>query len=228
MKKIPLFALTVLLLGGCGPTKSIGPKAAPTEGIEAVSTTSSTPMPSGAPTSALRVWKSTDSTIALLYPSYLTPMQDFPGTYFTPGGWRAMFDGAAAGPGDGLVRFIAHTSLEGEVSRRATEILQIGTSDDPSVLRDCLTSGLEGGDGAKQSDRMVGGVPFTVYTNGDAGMSHQLSSVDLRSVHDDRCIAIDWLTISVPAPVGSATPPKRPSSDVRHDFDAMLSSMTLR
>ena len=225
---MPLFAFALLLVGSCGPTESTDTKEAPAKEDGAIATASSSPTPLDRTASALRDWKSIDRAIALQYPAYLAPTTDFPGTYFTAGGWRIMFDGTPAGPGKGLVRFSADAFLKGDVPRSATESLQIGISDDPSVVRGCLTDGLEGGNGAKRPDRLIGGVPFTVYTNGDAGMSHQLSTVDLRALHNGRCIAIDLLTISVPASVEANTVPQRSAAEVSHDFDTILSSITLR
>lgn len=230
MKNVSLLVLTALFLSGCGSTKSSEPEAAHTEGMNVASSSSSTPMPlpSDRPAPSLRIWKSADGMVSLRYPADLTISREFAGTYFTPAGWRAMFDGSDPGPGKGLVRFSADASLDGGVPRMATDTLQIGMSEDPSVVEDCLTRGIAGGNSMKQPDRMIGGVPFTVYRNGDAGMSHQLSSMDMRAVYKGRCIAIDRLTVSIPASVGTGPLPKRTALDVGHDFDAILSSMTFR
>ena len=226
MKTIPLIAIGALLLGGCdrtpgptGPEASTGPSNASPAPLPG-------PAPSTQPTSGLRDWQSGDGSISLHYPDTLVPTPDFSGTYFTPEGWRAMFDGSTVGDGAGQVRFTAVSASGGDDPSTVTDILQIGTSDDAAVLSDCLTRGLAGGNGVKQPDRTVGGVRFTVYSNGDAGMSHRLTSTDLRAVHDGECIAIDRLTSSVPSPVDAASSPDRTSAEVERDMDAVLSSIT--
>lgn len=136
-----------------------------------------------------------------------------------------MFDGAPVGPGTGLVRFSAESFRAGDQPLLTTTILQLGTSRDPAVVADCLTRGLNGGNGSKQEDRTIGGVRFTVYRNGDAGMSHQLVSTDLRAVRGGACIAIDRLVSSVPAQAGMTDPPERSDAEVAQDIDMVLSTL---
>ena len=232
MTKMPLIAIGLALLAGCDRTGSAAPDASATEGVQAVATPSpaatvaATPVSTETPATGLRGWQSADGKIALRYPAALTPTQDFSGTYFTPEGWRAMFDGMPVGPGKGLVRFTAKSVSAGDVPRIATDMLQIGVSKDAAVLADCLTRGLQSGNGSKLPDRTIGGVRFTAWSNGDAGMSHQLSSIDLRAVHDGQCIAIDRLTSSVPAAVDGDDRPARTSAELTKDFEAVLASMT--
>ncbi len=228
MKKTPLFLLVLLLLGGCSRTENSAPEAASGREIDESPSNSSANTRSTTPATVLRDWKSADGMIALRYPASLTPTQDFSGTYFTPAGWRAMFDGTPLGEGEGLIRFTADSLREGDVHSSVADILQIGTSDDPTVVADCLNRGLQGGTGVKQQHRVIGGVRFTAYSHGDAGMSHQLSSLDLRAVRDGSCIAIDRITILVPASVDASISSKEPSSDVDHDLNAVLSSVTFR
>ncbi|WP_420606071.1 hypothetical protein [Novosphingopyxis sp.] len=230
MKTIALLITGLTLLSGCDRGET--PAPAPTGAPETSMAAPPAPAPSATPEPATRDWRSEDGTIALTYPSALAPSAStstsgpFPATYFTPEGWRAMSDAAPVGPGEGLVRFSEDTRIAGSVPRVATEILQIGRSDDADVIADCLTRGLEGGNGSKQPDRTIGGVRFTVYRNGDAGMSHQLSSTDLRAVHKGRCIAIDRLSSSVPAVADGDARPDRTSAEVEKDFDAVLASLT--
>ncbi len=217
-----LTSLAIVILCGCAPTDNTASEAQSADGTEAVAT--STPAP--APANALQEWRSEDGKIAFKYPATLTPTQDFSATYFTPEGWRAMFDGAPVGPGTGQIRFGAKSYRGGVQPFIVTTFLQLGTSRDPAVVADCLTRGLAGGNGSQQEDRTIGGVRFTVFKNSDAGMSHQLSSTDLRAVRGGTCIAIDRIESAVPASVDTEASPDRSNASVEQDVDRVLSGIT--
>lgn len=218
-----LTSLAIVVLCGCAPTDNTASKAQSADGTEAVASG----LPAPAPANALQEWRSEDGKIAFKYPATLTPTQDFSATYFTPEGWRAMFDGAPVGPGAGQVRFSAESYRAGDDQPFiVTTILQIGTSRDPAVVADCLTRGLNGGNGSQAEDRTMGGVRFTVFKNSDAGMSHQLSSTDLRAVRGGTCIAIDRIEYAVPASVDTEASPDRSTASVEQDMDRVLSSLT--
>lgn len=222
MNRPLLTALAIVILGGCDSADNAASEAGSADEAKPVVTNSPAPTPAN----PFQEWRSKDGTIALNYPASLTPTRDFSATYFTPEGWRAMFDGAPVGPGTGQVRFRAESFRAGDQPLVITTILQLGTSQDPAVVADCLTRGLTGGNGSKQEDRSIGGVRFTVYRNGDAGMSHQMASTDLRAVRDGTCIAIDRIVSSVPASVDTEASPERPNSDVEQDLDTVLSTLT--
>lgn len=228
MKTLLPLAIGIALLGGCDRSRSTAPRAGSTVAAQSTALSAADPSPPAVPATPaadLREWQSRDGAIALRYPPSLVPTRDFSATYFTPEGWRAMFDGSPVGLGQGLVRFTAESKSGGDVPRIATDHLQIGTSGDAGVVADCLTRGLQTAHSNKQPDRMIGGLRFTVYRSSDAGMSHQLSSTDLRAVHNGRCIAIDRLTSSVPASVDVNARPDRLSGAVEKDFDAVMASL---
>ncbi len=225
MKNHAVILIGLTLLSGCDQAKTPSPSASPTSLADMMMAEAPAPAPPAAAVPGTRGWQSEDGQIAFAYPASLSPSKAFPATYFTPEGWRVTFDGSSAGPGRGLVRFSEEIGIAGDASRVATEILQIGRSRDPGVIADCLTHGLEGGNGMKQPDRTIGGVRFTVYRNGDAGMSHQLSTTNMRALHDGQCIAIDLLTSSVPASVGDSAIGGRGSEEVERDFEAVLESL---
>ncbi|MXP26738.1 hypothetical protein GRI39_11895 [Altererythrobacter indicus] len=225
MKTPPLVAIIGLfLLSGCGSNTSSAPTrtTSKTE-AQAIAISSQS---QAAPSPGFADWQSKDSLIALSYPTSLTPTRDFSGTYFTPAGWRMMFDGSPVGAGVGQVRFTAKSKSADEMPRIATDILQIGTSRNADVVADCLTRGLQGGSAVKEPNRIIGDVSFTVYSNGDAGMSHQLSSTDMRAMYQGTCIAIDRLTISVPASVNVTSHPKQSSATVEQELATVLASVT--
>ncbi len=233
----PTLLIGLALLPGCDATDNGGAAAARTPEAQAIAAAAPTPValpktmappkPAAVPAAAMQSWRSPDGAIALQYPRTLSPSQDFSATYFTPAGWRATFDGAPMGPGHGLVRFTAESLSQGNVPRIAADTLQIGISADQAVVADCLTRGLQGGRGTQAPSRIIGGVRFTTWRGGDAGMSHQLSSTDWRAVHHGTCIAIDWLTRSVPASVDVNAHPGRPRADVEKDFNSILASLML-
>lgn len=216
-----LISLAVAILGGCTPADKTASGAQSADGADAIATSSPAPTPAN----ALREWRSEDGTLALSYPATLTPTQNFSATYFTPEGWRATFDGAPVGPGVDQVRFSAESYRDGDQPFIVTTVLQIGTSRDPAVVADCLTRGLGGSNGSQAEDRTIGGVRFTVFKNSDAGMSHQLSSTDLRAVRGGTCIAIDRVQIAVPASVDTEASPERLNASVEQDFDTVLSTL---
>lgn len=224
MKRPLLIALALAILGGCNRSGIAASQAGSADVVKAIVTSG----PAIGTTNRLKKWRSEDGTIALNYPASLTPTQDFSATYFTPEGWRATFDGASVGPGAGLVRFSAESFRAGDQPLVITTILQLGTSQDLAVVADCLTRGLSGGNGSKKEGRTISGTRFTVYRNGDAGMSHQMSSIDMRAVRGGKCIAIDHIVSSAPAPAAIANSSQRAHSHVEQDIDTVLSSLTFK
>ena len=136
--------------------------------------------------------------VRLTYPATLTPSRDFHGMALMSAGWRLSWDGAPVGAGTGIVRFSEQarpTSGPGIVD----EMVQIGMSRDARVVARCGTTGALGDSGKRQPDRMLGGHRWTAYTNGDAGMSQQITATDLRTVVGGVCYAIDRVSYLVEA-----------------------------
>lgn len=112
-------------------------------------------------------------------------------------GWRLMWDGKPAGPGDDIVRFTIRARPTDGVGV-IDEMLQIGVGQ-PGSARDCLTRGLRGGSARKLPDRLINGRRWTAWSNGDAGMSQQITATDLRSVYRNRCYAVARIGYAVKA-----------------------------
>ncbi|MBE2991694.1 hypothetical protein IFR23_06650 [Sphingomonas sp. CFBP 13603] len=136
--------------------------------------------------------------VRLSYASSLTPTRNFAGRALMNRGWRQMWDGAPVGRGVGIVRFweVARpTNGQGQV----TEMIQVGFSRSAGVVATCGTEGLVSGHAKRLPNRMLGGHRWTVYTNGDAGMSQQVNATNFRSVINGACYAIDRVTYAVRA-----------------------------
>ncbi|MBJ6122637.1 hypothetical protein [Sphingomonas mollis] len=112
-------------------------------------------------------------------------------------GWRLMWDGKPAGPGNDVVRFTIRARPTDGVGV-VDEMLQIGIGK-PGSARDCLTRGLRGGSARKLPDRLIDGRRWTAWSNGDAGMSQQITATDLRTVYRNRCYAVARIGYAVKA-----------------------------
>jgi hypothetical protein len=161
--------------------------------------------------------------VRLRYPADLTPSGDFGGRALMTAGWRLSWDGTPVGPGKGVVRLsIAARPADG--IGQATEMVQIGVSRAPAVVARCGTDGAIGPDGRRLPNRMLGGHRWTVYRNGDAGMSQQIVATDLRTVVDGACYAIDRVTYMVRA--ADAPPPGTPTqAQAAARIDAILATI---
>lgn len=161
--------------------------------------------------------------VRLSYPLSLHPTQDFSGKSLMTGGWRLSWDGAPVGPGTGVVRF-AQDARPRDGQGTVTELVQVGLSRDAGVIAHCGTTGALGSSGRRLPNRMLGGHRWTVYRNGDAGMSQQIVATDLRTVVDGTCYAVDRVSYAVtaaqPLPAGA---PTQDSAAAR--MDAILSSI---
>jgi hypothetical protein len=142
--------------------------------------------------------------VRLAHPSSVAPTRNFAGRALMNSGWRQMWDGKPVGRGIGVVRFW-QIARPNDGQGQVTEMLQIGFSRSANVVAKCGTDGMASGSGRRLPDRMLGGHRWTVYTNGDAGMSQQVSATNLRSVINGACYAIDRVTYAVKA----APPPAR-------------------
>ena len=136
--------------------------------------------------------------VRLSYPSALTPTRNFAGRALMNAGWRQIWDGSLVGRGVGIVRFwqVARPS---DGQGQVTEMVQVGFSRSAAVVATCGTAGLKSGSGRRLPNRMLGGHRWTVYANGDAGMSQQVNATNLRTVVDGTCYAIDRVTYAVKA-----------------------------
>jgi hypothetical protein len=136
--------------------------------------------------------------VRLSYPAALTPTRNFAGRALMNAGWRQIWDGSPVGRGVGIVRFWQVAKpVDGQ--GQVTEMVQVGFSRSAAVVATCGTEGLKSASGRRLPDRMLGGHRWTVYSNGDAGMSQQVSATNLRTVVNGACYAIDRVTYAVKA-----------------------------
>ncbi|WP_156348407.1 hypothetical protein [Sphingomonas sp. Leaf34] len=161
--------------------------------------------------------------VRLSHPSSVIPTRNFAGRALLNSGWRQMWDGSAVGRGVGIVRFwqvAKPTGGQGQV----TEMLQVGFSRSAGVVATCGTEGLVAGHARRLPNRMLGGHRWTVYTNGDAGMSQQVSATNFRSVINGACYAIDRITYAVKA---GAPPPRNAPTQAAAaaQMDAILATI---
>ncbi|MBE7218399.1 MAG: hypothetical protein INR64_08010, partial [Caulobacteraceae bacterium] len=127
-------------------------------------------------------YASADGQVHLLRPitSQVSSSQAPVGALMSPG-WRLVWDGSKPLPGRMVVRLALPVAPDAPQTRR-TEYLQVGVSRDAATVRSCLTFGLKGPNAAQRPDRVIDGRRYTVASNGDAGMSQQISATDLRTV----------------------------------------------
>lgn len=119
-------------------------------------------------------------------------------------GWRLIWDGAPATAGRVVVRLALPVAARAPQTR-ATEYLQVGVSRSPAAVRSCLAYGLGGSSGGRKPDRVINGRRFAVWANGDAGMSQAIAAIDLRTVADGACYAVERFSYGDSASVRDAS-----------------------
>ncbi|MEG3163505.1 hypothetical protein U1701_02745 [Sphingomonas sp. PB2P19] len=161
--------------------------------------------------------------VRLSHPANLNPTRTFSGRALMTGGWRLMWDGKPVGRGVGIARFWQVAKPKDGVGQ-VMEMVQIGFSRDAGVVARCGTDGAKGANTRRLPDRMLGGQRWTVYTNGDAGMSQAIAATDLRTVVDGTCYAVDRVTYSIKA--GAAPGRTAPTRAVAAaNMDAILATI---
>jgi hypothetical protein len=140
-------------------------------------------------------------------------------------GWRLVWDGAAATPGQVIVRLSLRVAAAAPETK-SSEYLQIGVGRSRAAVRTCVAYGLHGGSGKRLADRIINGRRFAVWENGDAGMSQQISGLDLRTVVGGACYAVERFRYSDSA---SDPDPSVTLSQARAsaDLDAALASLQI-
>jgi hypothetical protein len=177
----------------------------------------------GNATAATKSFVGAGGAVRLSHPAALNPTRTFSGRSLMTGGWRLMWDGTAPGRGVGVARFW-QTAKPKDGAGQVIEMVQIGYSRAAAVVAKCGTEGLRGDSGRRLPDRMLGGHRWTVYSNGDAGMSQGVTATDLRTVVGGACYAVDRITYAVKA----AAPPSRtaPTQAVAAErMDAILETI---
>lgn len=82
------------------------------------------------------------------------------------------------------------TESESSYPRYYYTIVRVGFSDDAREVRECV-SVREGSGETKQGEVLLGDVPFTVFSFGDAGMMQYMKGESYRAVRDGKCYAIE-------------------------------------
>lgn len=215
----PALPLIVALAACSAPARE--PSAAATdEAMANGAAATRTTRPSAAPGD--RSYVGAGGLVRLTYPAGLKPGHAFGGRALVSAGWRLMWDGTPAGPGTGVVSF-SQDARPSDGQGYVTEAIQIGMSRDAGVVANCGTAGVQSGDTQRLPNRMIGGHRWTVWTNGDAGMSQQIAATDLRTVVDGVCYAIDRFSYAVKAaPPLPRTAPAQADAAAR--IDAILAS----
>ena len=141
-------------------------------------------------TAPMQPWNSPDGAVRLLRPAIAQPTTSDEGlTPLMQSGWRLTWNPTAPRPGRIIVRLVI--KVRPDRPGTASEVLQVGASRNPGVIRTCLSYGLHDGFGKRLPDRVINGVRFAAWSSGDGGMSHFIGGNDLRAVVGRTCYAID-------------------------------------
>lgn len=141
-------------------------------------------------TAPTQPWTSPDGLVRLLRPAVAQPTTlAAPLGSLMTAGWRLIWAGENATPGHVVVR-LALKVRPPAPEKTATEVFQVGVSRDPGTVRSCLTYGPDGGSGRRQPDRVINGLRYAAWTNGDAGMSQRIAATELRTVVAGTCYAV--------------------------------------
>jgi hypothetical protein len=145
---------------------------------------------------ALALVASADGTVRLPVPKGARVERVLPGRPLMGKGWRLMWDGRPAGPGEPLLRVtLPARGTPGLVD----EIVQVGRSRAPAAVRTCLSAGLAGPDARPLGRRRLAGRSWTAVADGDAGMSQQVTATDYRAVFGGACWAVTRISYAVRA-----------------------------
>ncbi len=177
-------------------------------------------------TAPMQPWTSPDGRVSLLRPAIAQPTTSGEplSTLMSPG-WRLIWGGAHPTPGRMIVRLTLKVAPEAP-AKTATEVFQVGASRDPAVVKSCLRYGLDSGSGERKPARVINGVRYSVWSNGDAGMSQSIGGTDLRAVVAGACYAVERFTVSESASGGD---PSVTLSEARGaaELDATLASLQI-
>ncbi len=150
----------------------------------------------------MQPWTSPDSQVSLLRPATARPLtsDEAVSTLMSPG-WRLVWGADERAPGRLVVRLMLKVVPDTRTGT-AVEVLQVGRSADPVAVGSCLRYGLDSGSGERRPDRVINGVRFAAWSNGDAGMSQGIGGTDLRAVVRGVCYAVERYTVSESASAG--------------------------
>jgi hypothetical protein len=182
-----LIPLAACVLAACGPQQTPSVPAAPSTPDAQDAHRPATPEP-GADAPARDAGATPlleDAAIGLR----LDPVPELaprdPGTgdgYLDGGGWNALAESGAQGQTLGAFVLAGSDDI-------TTGELRIGRSDAPEAVRTCQA--VPPGAAGPAEPAEIGGVAFSRFRAGDAGMSHFQTIEAYRAVHRGQCVAID-------------------------------------
>lgn len=153
-------------------------------------------------TAPMQPWTSLDRRVSLLRPAIAPPTtSDDAISTLMSSGWRLDWSGDHPAPGRMILRLTLKVMPKSRTGT-ATEVFQIGSSTTPAAVKSCLHYGLDSGSGERQPDRVINGVRYVIWTNGDAGMSQGIGGINLRAVVGGACYAVERYAISESASDG--------------------------
>lgn len=139
-----------------------------------------------------QVYVSDRGDVKFTSPRNVQSTTEFNGRALMQSGWRVVWSGQEVGPGQGIVRLtLPARSDDGSA---ASEIVQIGSSDDPRVVESCKTYGLNTASGQRLPDITINGRLWAAYRASDAGMSQSITATNYRLVHDQVCYALERIS----------------------------------
>jgi hypothetical protein len=178
-------------------------------------------------TAPMQPWTSPDGQVSLLRPAAAQPTtsDEAISTLMSPG-WRLTWGEGNPTPGRMIVRLTLDVASKGPGKNTAAEVFQVGVSRDPAVVKSCLRYGLDSGNGERKPDRVINGVHYGVWENGDSSMGSGISGIDLRAVVDGACYAVERFGMSHTANDGD---PKAtlPEATGKAELDATLASLRI-
>lgn len=177
-------------------------------------------------TAPMQPWTSGDGRVSLLRPATAQPTTSSEpvSTLMFPG-WRLVWGDGHSTPGRIIIRLLLKVVPDAS-AKTATEVFQVGVSRDPAVVKSCLRYGLDGGSGGRKPDRVINGVRYVVWSNGDAGMSQGIGGTDLRAVVSGACYAVARFTVSESASDGDPSV-ILPEARGAAELDATLASLRI-
>ncbi len=102
--------------------------------------------------------------------------------------WRFSANGV---PGSIRLIITIPAALEPQTNFRDAR-LTVGDSAAPAAVASCLTPDIPAGPGAKSATTTINGVPFSVFTFGDAGAGNLYQVTSYRTIHAGRCYAVEY------------------------------------
>jgi hypothetical protein len=172
---------------------------------------------------ALALAASADGSVRLPAPKGARVERVLAGRPLMGEGWRLMWDGRPAGPGEPLLRVTLNARGRPGV---VDEIVQVGRSRAPSVVRTCLSAGLSGPNVRPLGRRRLAGRLWTAVADSDAGMSQQVTATDYRAVIGGACWAVSRISYAVRA--RDAGPGLPTQADAARVMDRALAALRIR